>query len=67
MDLGGIAIREALARAGVAGDQVDYVIMGHVIQAGAGQITASRSRSHQQHRPAAGTPTQPGRTPERSL
>jgi acetyl-CoA acetyltransferase len=66
MDLGGIAIREALARAGVAGDQVDYVIMGHVIQAGAGQITASRSRSHQQHRPA-GTLTQPGRTPERSL
>ena len=64
--LRGIAIREALARAGVAGDQVDYVIMGHVIQAGAGQITASRSRSHQQHRPA-GTLTQPGRTPERSL
>jgi acetyl-CoA C-acetyltransferase len=43
MDLGGIAIREALARAGVAGDQVDYVIMGHVIQAGAGQITARQA------------------------
>jgi acetyl-CoA C-acetyltransferase len=40
VDLGGIAIREALARAGVAGEQLDYVIMGHVIQAGAGQITA---------------------------
>jgi acetyl-CoA C-acetyltransferase len=43
MDLGGIAIREALARAGVSGDQVDYVIMGHVIQAGAGQITARQA------------------------
>jgi acetyl-CoA C-acetyltransferase len=40
VDLGGIAIREALARAGIAGEQLDYVIMGHVIQAGAGQITA---------------------------
>jgi acetyl-CoA C-acetyltransferase len=43
MDLGGFAIREALARSGVAGDQVDYVIMGHVIQAGAGQITARQA------------------------
>src|SRR6476646_194111 len=43
MDLGGVAIREALARAGVAGDQVDYVIMGHVIQAGGGQITARQA------------------------
>jgi acetyl-CoA C-acetyltransferase len=43
MDLGGIAIGEALARAGVTGDQVDYVIMGHVVQAGAGQITARQA------------------------
>ena len=43
MDLGGFAIREALARSAVAGDQVDYVIMGHVIQAGAGQITARQA------------------------
>jgi acetyl-CoA C-acetyltransferase len=43
MDLGGFAIAEALSRAGVAGDQVDYVIMGHVIQAGAGQITARQA------------------------
>jgi acetyl-CoA C-acetyltransferase len=43
MDLGGIAIRSALERAGIAGDQVDYVIMGHVIQAGAGQITARQA------------------------
>jgi acetyl-CoA C-acetyltransferase len=43
MDLGGIAIKEAMARAGITGDQVDYVIMGHVIQAGAGQITARQA------------------------
>jgi len=39
-DLGGVAIKGALEKAGVRGDQVDYVIMGQVIQAGAGQITA---------------------------
>jgi acetyl-CoA C-acetyltransferase len=39
-DLGGIAIKAALERAGITGDQVDYVIMGHVIQAGAGQNPA---------------------------
>jgi acetyl-CoA C-acetyltransferase len=38
--LGGHAIRGALAKAGVTGDQVDYVIMGQVIQAGAGQNPA---------------------------
>jgi acetyl-CoA C-acetyltransferase len=43
VDLGAAAIREALSRAGVAGDQVDYVLMGHVIQAGAGQITARQA------------------------
>jgi len=43
MDLGGFAIKAALERAGVSGDQVDYVIMGHVIQAGAGQITARQA------------------------
>src|SRR3954465_10478321 len=43
VDLGGIAIEHALARAGVAGDQVDYVIMGQVLQAGAGQITARQA------------------------
>jgi acetyl-CoA C-acetyltransferase len=36
-ELGGIVIRAALGRAGLAGDQVDYVIMGQVLQAGAGQ------------------------------
>ncbi|WP_182523801.1 acetyl-CoA C-acetyltransferase [Nocardioides dongkuii] len=38
--LGGHAIKGALAKAGVSGDQVDYVIMGQVIQAGAGQNPA---------------------------
>ncbi len=39
-DLGGIAIKGALEKAGVTGDQVDYVIMGQVILAGAGQNPA---------------------------
>ena len=43
MDLGGFAIKAALERSGIGGDQVDYVIMGHVIQAGAGQITARQA------------------------
>jgi acetyl-CoA C-acetyltransferase len=43
MDLGGFAIAEALQRAGVAPDQVDYVLMGQVILAGQGQITARQA------------------------
>jgi acetyl-CoA C-acetyltransferase len=43
VDLGGVAIEAALARAGIAGDAVDYVIMGQVLQAGAGQITARQA------------------------
>jgi len=43
VDLGAAAIREALRRGGIQGDQVDYVIMGQVIQAGAGQITARQA------------------------
>ncbi len=39
-DLGGVAIKGALEKAGISGDQVDYVIMGQVIQAGAGQNPA---------------------------
>jgi acetyl-CoA C-acetyltransferase len=42
-DLGGVAIKAALERAGVSGEQVEYVIMGHVIQAGTGQITARQA------------------------
>jgi acetyl-CoA C-acetyltransferase len=43
MDLGAIAIRAALERSGIAADLVEYVIMGHVIQAGTGQITARQA------------------------
>lgn len=39
-DLGGVAIKGALEKAGVSGDQVDYLIMGQVILAGAGQNPA---------------------------
>src|ERR1700733_7049022 len=46
MELGGFAIAEALARAGVAPDQVDYVLMGQVLQAGQGQITARQAAVH---------------------
>jgi len=42
-DLGGVAIKGALEKAGVSGDQVEYVILGQVIQAGAGQITARQA------------------------
>jgi acetyl-CoA C-acetyltransferase len=38
-----VAIKAALARAGVAPEQVDYVIMGQVLLAGAGQITARQA------------------------
>jgi len=41
--LGGVAIKAALERAGVAPEQVDYVIVGQVIQAGAGQMPARQA------------------------
>ena len=41
--LGAHAIRAALDLSGVQGEDVDYVIMGHVLQAGAGQITARQA------------------------
>jgi acetyl-CoA C-acetyltransferase len=43
MQLGGHAIAGALARSGIAGDDVGYVAMGHVLQAGQGQITARQA------------------------
>jgi acetyl-CoA C-acetyltransferase len=46
MDLGGHAIQGALARGGVGPEQVDYVIMGQVLQAGQGQITARQAAAH---------------------
>ncbi len=42
-DLGGHAIKAALERAGITGEQVDVVLMGQVIQAGQGQITARQA------------------------
>ena len=42
-DLGGLAIKGALEKAGVKGDQVDYVIMCQVLTAGAGQIPARQA------------------------
>ena len=46
MELGGFAIAEALKRAGLTPDQVDYVLMGQVLQAGQGQITARQAAVH---------------------
>ncbi len=45
-ELGGFAIKEALVRAGLTGEQVDYVFMGQVLQAGAGQIAARQAAVH---------------------
>jgi acetyl-CoA C-acetyltransferase len=42
-DLGGFAIKAALERAGVSPEQVQYVIMGQVLQAGAGQIPSRQA------------------------
>ena len=43
MQLGGFAIRAALERAGVSPDEVDEVLMGQVILAGQGQMTARQA------------------------
>ena len=43
-DLGAVAIREAMKRAGVAGDQVDELIMGHVVTGGQGQAPARQAQ-----------------------
>ncbi|MGN2641325.1 acetyl-CoA C-acetyltransferase [Nocardia takedensis] len=42
-DLGGLAIKAALDKGGVAPEQVDYVIMGQVLTAGTGQIPARQA------------------------
>jgi acetyl-CoA C-acetyltransferase len=42
-DLGGLAMAAALDRAGVAPEAVEHVVMGHVLQAGQGQITARQA------------------------
>ncbi|MGI8789352.1 MAG: acetyl-CoA C-acetyltransferase [Actinomycetota bacterium] len=43
VELGAVAVSEAVVRAGVESTSIDYVIMGHVLQAGAGQITARQA------------------------
>ena len=43
MDLGGLAIAETVRRGGLAPEQCEYVFMGHVVQAGCGQITARQA------------------------
>ncbi|MGZ4385122.1 MAG: thiolase family protein, partial [Gaiellaceae bacterium] len=42
-ELGGIAIAAALERSGIAADEVEYAIMGQVLQAGAGQAPARQA------------------------
>ncbi|WP_019629399.1 acetyl-CoA C-acetyltransferase [Actinomadura atramentaria] len=42
-DLGAHAVRAALERAGITGDQVEYVVLGQVLQAGAGQIPSRQA------------------------
>ena len=43
VDLGAVAIREAVARAAIAADEIDHVVMGHVVQAGTGQISSRQA------------------------
>jgi acetyl-CoA C-acetyltransferase len=43
VELGGRAVRAALGRAGVPPEAVEHVVMGHVLQAGQGQITARQA------------------------
>ncbi|HVE29669.1 MAG TPA: acetyl-CoA C-acyltransferase, partial [Mycobacteriales bacterium] len=42
-DLGAVAVKAALERSGISGDQVDYVVLGQVLQAGAGQMPARQA------------------------
>ena len=44
--LGALVIREAIARAGIEDDAIDEVIMGHVLQGGAGQAPARQAMIH---------------------
>jgi acetyl-CoA C-acetyltransferase len=44
VELGGIAIEAALERSNVTGDQIDHVVMGQVLQAGAGQVPSRQAQ-----------------------
>lgn len=46
VELGGVAIRGALDRAGIPGEAVDEVIMGMVLQGGAGQVPSRQAARH---------------------
>ena len=62
VDLGAVAIRDAVARSTIAPTDLDFVVMGHVLQAGAGQITARQAAI------AAGIPREvPGADPEQRV
>ena len=43
VELGAVAINEAVARAGVTASEIDHVVMGHVLQAGTGQVTSRQA------------------------
>src|SRR5690348_657705 len=56
-DLGAIAIKEAMSRAGVDGTQIDEVLMGQVVQAGSGQAPARQAQIKAGIDPVAGATT----------
>ena len=56
-DLGAFAIQSAMTRAGITGDEVDEVLMGHVIQGGQGQAPARQAQIKAGINPAAGATT----------
>ena len=56
-DLGAAAIREAMTRAGVSGDEIDEVLMGHVVQGGQGQAPARQAQIKAGINPVAGAVT----------
>ena len=56
-DLGAFAIKEAMTRAGITGDEVDEVLMGHVVQGGQGQAPARQAQIKAGINPAAGATT----------
>src|SRR5512146_57568 len=56
-DLGAIAIKEAMSRAKITGNDVDEVIMGHVVQAGQGQAPARQAQIKAGINPAGGALT----------
>jgi acetyl-CoA C-acetyltransferase len=56
-DLGAFAIKEAMARAGVGGNEIDEVLMGHVVQGGQGQAPARQAQIKAGIDPAVGAVT----------